>query len=231
MILDGRRGAMWLEALKAMAVASIREHTGAMATVPATTPTGFNSAPPRGYPTFSPKGYPLYPSERFIPVEKYLRTMYHPDRDYVDGHLEVRNVGNWEHSDWQSALLVFLRTHARDWGIYAVAECRLQVRIDNFRIPDVMVVSREHKPEPIIREAPVLCIEVLSPRDTVKRIMYRVEDYIAMGVKAVWVLDPKRSDVLVVTARESRYVNTRVLTVEGTPIRVDLDEIAADLAS
>lgn len=213
-----------------MAVASIREHTGTMATVPAMTHAGFNSPPPKGYPTFSPKGYPLYSSERFIPVEKYLRTMYHPDRDYIDGHLEIRNVGNWEHGDWQSALLVYLRTHAREWGVYAVVECRLQVRPDNFRIPDVMVVSRKNKPEPIIREAPLLCIEVLSPRDTVKRMMYRVEDYIAMGVKAAWVLDPKRTDMLVVTAQESRYVDTRILSVEGTSIRVDLDEIAADLA-
>ncbi len=60
--------------------------------------------------------------------------------------------------------------------------------------------------------------------------MHQVEDYIAMGVKAVWVVDPKRTDVLVVTAQESRYVNTRVLTVKDTSIRVDLDEIAADLA-
>ena len=202
-----------------------------MATAPTTPVTEFASPPPNGYPIFSPKGYPLYRSERYIPVEKYLRTMYHPDRDYVDGHLEIRNVGTWEHGDWQSALLMYLRTHAREWGVYAVVECRLQVRPDNFRIPDVMVVSRNNKPEPIIRDAPLLCIEVLSPKDTVKRILYRVEDYIAMGVKAVWVLDPKRSDVLVVTAGESRWVNDRVLTVGGTAIRVDLDEVATDLAS
>ncbi|MGI4756320.1 MAG: Uma2 family endonuclease [Janthinobacterium lividum] len=201
-----------------------------MATTPPTTAIGFNSPPPKGYPSLSPRGYPLRASERYIPVEKYLRTTYHPDRDYVDGHLEIRNTGNWEHGDLQSALVAYLRTHAREWGIYAVAECRLQVKPDNFRIPDVMVVSREKKPELIIRDAPLLCIEVLSPDDTVKRIMCRVEDYIAMGVKAVWVLEPKRSEVLVVSRTESRWTDARVLTVEGTAIRVDLDEIAADLA-
>ncbi len=89
-----------------------------------------------------------------------------------------------------------------------------------------MVLSRDRKPEPIIREAPLLCIEVLSPDDTVKRMMQRVEEYIGMGVKAVWVLDPKRREVLIVDALESQWLNTRVLTVDGTPIRVDLDELA-----
>ena len=139
-------------------------------------------------------------------------------------------MGDWDHSRLQFALLLYLGTREREWGIYVVGECRLQVKPDNFRIPDVMVLSRDRKPEPIIREAPLLCIEVLSPDDTVKRTMQRVEEYIAMGVKAVWVLDPKRRDVLVVNALESRWVDTRVLTVEGTPIRVDLDEIAAKLA-
>lgn len=175
------------------------------------------------------KGYALRTNERYIPVEKYLRTTYRPDRDYVDGHLEIRNMGDWDHSRLQGALLTYLSNRSREWGIYAVAECRLQVKPDNFRIPDIMVLSRDKKPEPIIREAPLLCIEVLSPDDTVKRIMYRVEDYVAMGVKEVWVLDPKRSEVLIVSGGARRWADTRVLTVESTPIRVDLDEIAADL--
>lgn len=201
-----------------------------MATTPAQTDSGFVAPPPKQYPTFSPKGYPLRSSERHIPVEKYLRTTYRPDREYVDGHLEIRNMGDWDHSRLQFALLLYLGTREREWGIYVVGECRLQVKPDNFRIPDVMVLSRDRKPEPIIRDAPLLCIEVLSPDDTVKRTMQRVEEYIAMGVKAVWVLDPKRRDVLVVNALESRWIDTRVLTVEGTPIRADLDEIAAKLA-
>ncbi len=139
-------------------------------------------------------------------------------------------MGNFDHGRMQSALLLYLGARERGWGVYTVAECRLQVKPDNFRIPDAMVLSRDKRPEPIIREAPLLCIEVLSPDDTVKRMMFRVEDYIAMGVKAVWVLDPQRTEVLVVTEGENRWVSDRVLTVEGTEIRVDLDEIAAFLA-
>lgn len=34
-----------------------------------------------------------------VSVEAYFRTSYHPDVDYVDGVLEKRNVGEFDHSD------------------------------------------------------------------------------------------------------------------------------------
>jgi len=33
-----------------------------------------------------------------ISLEDYLNTSYRPDRDYVDGEVEERNVGEKEHS-------------------------------------------------------------------------------------------------------------------------------------
>ena len=178
----------------------------------------------------SPRGYYLRPNEVYVPVEEYLRSTYDPDMDYVDGHLEERNLGEFDHSDFQSALLTFLRNHAREWRIYAVAECRLQVKPNRFRIPDIMVLSLGHKPDRIVREAPLLCIEILSPEDTFKRITYRVDDYVEMGVKDVWVLDPEDGRVFTHAKGERRWTEARTLTVDGTHIRVDLDELAADLA-
>ncbi len=32
-----------------------------------------------------------------ISLEEYLRTSYHPDRDYVDGEVQVRNLGEFDH--------------------------------------------------------------------------------------------------------------------------------------
>ena len=40
-----------------------------------------------------------------ISVEEYLRTSYRPDCDYVDGVIEERHVGEWEHSQIQSRIL------------------------------------------------------------------------------------------------------------------------------
>lgn len=42
-----------------------------------------------------------------IPVEEYLKTMYHPDCDYVDGMVVERNFGQRDHSDVQSNPVAF----------------------------------------------------------------------------------------------------------------------------
>ena len=35
----------------------------------------------------------------------YLRTIFHPDCDFVDGRIEERNVGEYEHSMVQKMLM------------------------------------------------------------------------------------------------------------------------------
>ena len=54
-----------------------------------------------------------------VPVEEYLRTTYHPDREYVDGQLVERHVGEYYHSILQSAALSIelgARWRARRFG-------------------------------------------------------------------------------------------------------------------
>jgi hypothetical protein len=54
-----------------------------------------------------------------ISLEEYLRTAYHPDCDYVDGVLEERNVGEWNHGDLQGEIVHYLKVHRREWNIRA----------------------------------------------------------------------------------------------------------------
>lgn len=49
--------------------------------------------------------------------------------------------------------------------------------------------------------APVLCVEVLSQRDTLKRMRMRCGDYLAMGVSVVWILDPETRTAYVLDGR------------------------------
>ncbi len=74
-----------------------------------------------------------------IPLEEYLSTTYHPDCDYVDGELLERNVGEKNHARFQTRLIRLLGDLEQRLGIWVVAELRLQVRPDRFRVPDVMV--------------------------------------------------------------------------------------------
>ena len=39
-----------------------------------------------------------------LTLDEYLRTSYHPDCDFVDDHIEERNLGDFEHSTIQIAI-------------------------------------------------------------------------------------------------------------------------------
>jgi Uma2 family endonuclease len=125
-----------------------------------------------------------------VPIEKYLSTTYRPDCDYIDGDLIERNVGERDHSWMQGELLFWLRSRAKELRIVPLPEQRLQVGTSRFCVPDIMVLDESAPYEPIVQQAPILCIEILSPEDTLKRIMLRIEDYLQVGVLACWIIDP-----------------------------------------
>ena len=39
-----------------------------------------------------------------VAIETYLKTSYHPDRDYVDGEIEERNSDEFDHAELQTAI-------------------------------------------------------------------------------------------------------------------------------
>jgi hypothetical protein len=80
------------------------------------------------------------PSRTLISVEEYLRTSYRPDCDYVDGEVQERNLGEWDHANLQTAVGFYLRSRQKEWGIQVVVEQRVQVSATRFRIPDVCAV-------------------------------------------------------------------------------------------
>ncbi len=133
-----------------------------------------------------------------IPVGEYLGSVYRPDVDYVDGELEERHVGEFDHADVQLALLRVL-DGLRTQGFRCVPEARLQVSETRFRVPDVCLLPRGWKRTQIIVDPPLLCAEVLSPRDTVMGMRVRCQDYLRMGVPVVWLLDPRERKAYVLT--------------------------------
>ena len=154
---------------------------------------------------------------------EYLRTMFHPDREYVDGLAEERNLGEYEHGKVQSRIWLLLQNHEAEWGIDVNIECRLQVSADRFRIPDVMVLPAGLKVDRYPTTAPLICIEVLSPEDTWKRLRGVVDDYFAMGVEHVWAFDPQMREAFVCDRLGFHKVTE--LAVVGTAIRLDLQEV------
>jgi Uma2 family endonuclease len=129
----------------------------------------------------------------FVPIEAYLRSSYEPDAEYVDGEIEERPMGEWDHASWQQAIQSWFLQHEKEWGIRVRPGLRIRVAATRFRVPDVTVVDRSRPIEQIITHPPLAVFEVLSPDDRLQRMKRKLEDYRKMGIPEIWVIDPQDS--------------------------------------
>ena len=125
-----------------------------------------------------------------VGLQEYLRTTYHPDCDYVDGVLVERNVGQTDHSKLQRGLIVWFDSRSRELRLAPFPEQRVKISARRFRVTDLCVVALPEPDEQIFTQPPYICIEILSPDDTFPSLQERFDDYLAMGVPNIWVLDP-----------------------------------------
>lgn len=160
-----------------------------------------------------------------VPVEEYLRTTYRPDRDYVDGEVLERNVGERDHSKLQRELVFYFRSRAKEWGVQVFPEQRVQVAPRRYRIPDVCIVVGPEPEEQIFRDPPFVCIEVLSPADTLHQMQERVDDYLRFDVSYVWVINPRNRRAWVYTAEGSKEVKDGFLRTKNPNLEVKLADL------
>lgn len=160
-----------------------------------------------------------------LSIEQYLNTTYRPDVDFVDGYLEERNLGETDHAKLQMRIAFLLYSKQEVWGVLALPEVRVQVSPTRFRIPDVCVVREGDADEPLITTAPLLCIEVLSPRDTVSAMRKRAQDYFLMGVPEVWIFDPQTLTTYVCFRESTTERRDGILKLQNTPIELSIEEV------
>jgi Uma2 family endonuclease len=125
-----------------------------------------------------------------VPVEVYLSTSWEPDAEYVDGVIEERPIGQYDHSSWQHAIEIWFARHASEWGIRVRPESRVQVTPTHYRVPDVTVLDRSLPVEQIITHPPIAVVEILSPEDTLGRMMTKLGEYEQMGIQTILILNP-----------------------------------------
>ena len=167
--------------------------------------------------------------EGFISVQEYLRTSYSPDCEYVDGRIEERNFGEKEHSILQMYLGFLFMRNREAWRIEVFPELRTKVARTRFRIPDVLITRAGVKFEHVLDSTPLIAIEILSPDDRLSRMQDKFDEYLAFGVEHVWVFDPQRRVAWRAHGSGLHRVTADALCVPGTPIRVVLGEVWAEL--
>ena len=126
-----------------------------------------------------------------VSVEDYLSTSYSPDREYLDGRIVERNLGERTHARIQRRLIVYFDLRSKELGIEVVPEQRVQVSPTRFRIPDVTVVKSSQVQGEIFTAPPHLCIEILSKDDTMEYMQEKIDDYLRFGVPYVWIINPR----------------------------------------
>jgi Uma2 family endonuclease len=164
-----------------------------------------------------------------VSVEQYLSTVFEHDCEYVDGVIEERNLGEFEHSFLQLFLGSIFVTHRAEWGVIAVSEQRVQTQRDHFRVPDITVLRSGTPRERILTRPPLLVIEIQSPEDTLRRTAAKAAEYLAFGIEHVWVIDPNARVAYRGTADGLELARSGELAIAETPIRIVLADLFAEL--
>lgn len=163
------------------------------------------------------------PLPNFVSLYEYLHSDYQPDMDYVDGVLEERNLGENQHADLQGELITLFRNHRNEWKVRTFPEQRVQISRTRYRVPDLCIMPASWKRESIITTAPLLCIEILSPEDRLKRTITKCNDYFSLGTTEAWIFDPDERTVMVLRPDGTMTTHREgTLSLAGTPIAVDL---------
>ncbi|HVS40325.1 MAG TPA: Uma2 family endonuclease [Gemmataceae bacterium] len=142
-------------------------------------------------------------SQRCTPED--LLAMPDGDRyELVNGELVERNMG-WNSSRIGGQLFFYLRAFLETipLGRAAPADASYQCFPDapgKVRRPDVSFIRADRLPAEEDREghcriAPDLAVEVISPNDLYCDVDDKVEEYLAAGVRQVWVLNPSTRTV------------------------------------
>ena len=170
---------------------------------------------------------PLY--DKPVSVEEYLSTVYEHDCEYVDGFIEERDLGEFEHAYVQGVLVTLFNNHRGDWGVYALPEQRVQTQKAHFRVPDVSILRDGTKRESILTHPPLLVIEVQSPEVPMRRTAVKAAEYRAFGIEHVWVIDPYARVAYRGTETGLELVRSGELTIPGSPIRIVAQDLFAEL--
>jgi Uma2 family endonuclease len=156
-----------------------------------------------------------------ISAEEYLHTSFEHDAEYVDGRIVYRSVPQKPHSKMQRFLLSGIAEAGGDLGLEAWPEQRIRTQANppHFRVPDVCVTYGEPD-EDVFTTPPFLCIEILSPDDSLIELRIKISEYLNFGVEYVWVIDPVARSGEVYT--RDRIESVRDGKFKAGPIEVDL---------
>ncbi len=110
-----------------------------------------------------------------------------PAYEYWDGKAVQKSMPTLLHGFLQFLIMKML--DAAGWN--TASEVRLKIVPHAEPVPDVIAV-REQIEGRYPTSAPDLCVEILSPDDTLSQALQKAAHYIQWGTECVWIVDPDK---------------------------------------
>jgi Uma2 family endonuclease len=123
--------------------------------------------------------------------------------ELVDGELLHMSPGGGRHSVIATELLMRIHSFVKERGLGHTFDGQAGFRLSdgNLRSPDVSFVARARMlagvPVGFLHLAPDLAVEVLSPSDRAGDVAHKVAEYLSVGVRLLWVIDPETRSAVV----------------------------------
>jgi len=124
-----------------------------------------------------------------LTVQDYLRDFGDSSCEYVDGVVIEKPKPTWMHSvlqGWLGGLIMRLYPQ-----YLAGSETHSRIKENEYRLPDIAVQLKAVVRQEQYAVTPlVLCVEILSPDDSLSATFAKCEIYHSWGVPVCWVIDP-----------------------------------------
>ncbi len=157
-----------------------------------------------------------------VSLEEYLDTSYSPDREFVDGVVVERNGRERPQNKVQVNMVLGLNRLRPNLHIWP--RQRVRTTPSRVRLPDICVTLDDPRAG-IFEAPPFLCIEILRDGDALSDLMVKLEEYDAMGVVQIWVVDPARRKAYTYWNRELIEVTGGRLKTQRPEFSIALDEV------
>ncbi len=112
--------------------------------------------------------------------------------------------------------MIWERTFAAETGFFVERDP------DTILAPDFAFVAEERLPEPLpegyVPVVPDFAVETRSPSETTREVVEKVEEWLAAGVRLVWVLEPKKRAITTHRLGRSPRIFTSDETVDGEDV-------------
>jgi Uma2 family endonuclease len=139
-----------------------------------------------------------------------------PAYEYWYGEAIQKSMPTVPHGLVQFIIMTLLKNA----GWNTVPEVRLKVVPDAEPVPDVIAVRGKFKGRyPAV--APDLCVEILSPGDTLSKTLKKAKIYLSWGSQCVWIVDPEKRTAWTVSpdAPEPTWISPEgTLSIAGTAV-------------